>query len=135
MGDLELFFKCNKEERENSEMAVCSGLKDQEGNTVLWTVRPISTEENEKIREECMEEIKGKYRLNVSKYLGKITAEAVVCPNLYDADLQDSYGKRTPEALLKAIVDCPGEYDALVAFVQKINGFTTLRENIETVKK
>ena len=32
MGEMELFFKCNKEERENREMPVCSALKDENGN-------------------------------------------------------------------------------------------------------
>ena len=105
------------------------------GNVVMWQIRHITTEENEDIRQECMEEKGGKYRLNVNKYLSKITAMSVVYPNLYDADLQDSYGKKTPESLLKAIVDCPGEYDSLVSFVQDINGFTSLREDIEKAKK
>lgn len=134
MGEMELFFKCNKEERENREMPVCSALKDENGNIVMWHIRHLTTEENEDIRQECMEEKGGKYRLNVNKYLNKITAMSVVYPNLYDADLQDSYGKKTPESLLKAIVDCPGEYDALVSFVQEINGFTSLREDIEKAK-
>ena len=105
MGEMELFFKCNKEERENREMPVCSALKDENGNIVMWHIRHLTTEENEDIRQECMEEKGGKYRLNVNKYLNKITAMSVVYPNLYDADLQDSYGKKTPESLLKAIVD------------------------------
>lgn len=29
MGEMELFFKCNKENRENREMPVCSALKDE----------------------------------------------------------------------------------------------------------
>ena len=116
-------------------MPVCSTLKDENGNVVMWQIRHITTEENEDIRQECMEEKGGKYRLNVNKYLSKITAMSVVYPNLYDADLQDSYGKKTPESLLKAIVDCPGEYDSIVSFVQEINGFTSLREDIEKAKK
>lgn len=135
MGEMELFFRCNKEVKENREMPVCKALKDENGNVVMWQIRHISTEENEDIRQECMEEKGGRYQLNVNKYLSKITAAAVVYPNLYDVDLQDSYNRKTPESLLKAIVDCPGEYDALVTFVQKINGFTNLREDIERAKK
>lgn len=33
MGEMELFFKCNKENRENREMPVCSTLKDE---MVMW---------------------------------------------------------------------------------------------------
>lgn len=76
-------------------MPVCSTLKDENGNVVMWQIRHITTEENEDIRQECMEEKGGKYRLNVNKYLSKITAMSVVYPNLYDADLQDSYGKNS----------------------------------------
>ena len=50
MGEMELFFKCNKENRENREMPVCSTLKDENGNVVMWQIRHITTEENEDIR-------------------------------------------------------------------------------------
>lgn len=49
MGEMELFFKCNKENRENREMPVCSTLKDENGNVVMWQIRHITTEENEDI--------------------------------------------------------------------------------------
>ena len=44
-------------------------------------------------------------------------------PDLYDKELQDSYGAATPEDLLLAMVDDPGEYNELAAFVQKFQGF------------
>ena len=37
MGEMELFFKCNKENRENREMPVCSTLKDENGNVTSTT--------------------------------------------------------------------------------------------------
>ncbi len=45
MGEMELFFKCNKEERENREMPVCSALKDENGNIVMWHIRHLTTDE------------------------------------------------------------------------------------------
>ena len=42
---------------------------------------------------------------------------------MYDAELQDSYGVSKPEDLLLAMVDDPGEYNDLVNFVQKFQGF------------
>ena len=48
---------------------------------------------------------------------------SVVVPDLYDKELQDSYGVMTPEDLLLAMVDNPGEYNDLASFVQKFQGF------------
>ena len=62
-------------------------------------------------------------------------AASVVVPDLYDAELQDSYGVSTPEDLLVALVDDPGEYNDLAAFVQKFNGFdATLDDKVEEAK-
>jgi hypothetical protein len=40
----------------------------------------------------------------------------------------------TPEDLLKAMVDNPKEYDALVNFIDEYNGNTSLEEKVEEVK-
>lgn len=84
--------------------------------------------------------IKGKsgmYRqkMNTSEYIAKLLVASCVTPDLYDAALQDSYGVMTPEDLLYALVDDPGEYDDFAAFVQKFNGFTTsLEEKVDEAK-
>ena len=54
---------------------------------------------------------------------GQVTDLSVAEPDLYDRELQDSYGVATPEDLLLAMVDDPGEYNDLAAFVQKFQGF------------
>ena len=60
---------------------------------------------------------------------------SVVVPDLYDRDLQDSYGAMTPEDLLLALVDDPGEYNDLVAFVQKFQGFNvSFEEKVDEAK-
>ena len=43
--------------------------------------------------------------------------------------MQDSYGVKTPEDLLMAMVDDPGEYNDLAAFVQKFQGFNVSFED------
>ena len=49
--------------------------------------------------------------------------------------MQDSYGVMSPEDLLFALVDDPGEYDAFTAFVQDFNGFTkSFEEKVEEAK-
>ncbi len=134
MDNLASFLNENKVKRENKLLEVSEAFKDSQGNVIKWELRPITTQEDEEIREEAMDLSGEKPRLNVNKYLALITARSVVYPNLFDKDLQDSYGVKTPEMLLKAMVDVPGEYSALVEFVQKLNGFTSFREDKERAK-
>ena len=56
-------------------------------------------------------------------YIQKMVVASVVVPDLYDKELQDSYGVMTPEELLLAMVDNPGEYNELASFVQRFQGF------------
>ncbi len=62
-------------------------------------------------------------KLKSSLYIQKMIVASIVTPDMYNAELQDSYGVKTPEDLLMAMVDDPGEYNDLAAFVQKFQGF------------
>ncbi len=142
MSQFERFLKKNKAIRENVSYAASKSLTDEDGKPLMWTIRPISTKENEQLRDECMEDIpvEGKpwsYRpkLSLRKYMAKLLAASVVEPNLYDKQLQDSYGVMTPEALIPEMIDNPAEYQAFVDFVQRFNGFDApLEEKIEQAK-
>ena len=141
MSQFTRFMKKNKIQKENTTYAATKSLTDEKGEPLLWTIKPLSTKENEAIRDECMVEVpvKGKpnmfrTKLNTSKYLCEMLVACVAEPNLYDKELQDSYGVMTPEDLLQAMVDDPGEYQDFVAFVQEFNGFTTLEEKVDEVK-
>ena len=68
-------------------------------------------------------------KLKSALYIQKMISASVVMPDLYDAELQDSYGVKTPEDLLLAMVDDPGEYNDLAAFVQKFQGFNVSLED------
>ena len=68
-------------------------------------------------------------------YLAKMLCACIVEPNLYDKELQDSYDVMTPEDLLQAMVDDPGEYQDFATFVQNFNGFnTTLEDKVDEAK-
>lgn len=125
MSQLERFLKTNKKTRENTVYAASHSFTDEEGKPVLWKIRPISTKENEAIRDECITEDKaaGRYRLDISKYTAKLLAASVIEPNLYDKELQDSYGVMTPEALIRELLDNPAEYRRFADFIQEFNGF------------
>ena len=142
MSDLSLFLKKNKKQKPNTTYAPTKSMLDEEGNPLVWTIKPLTTKENEKIRESCMYEVPVKGRknvfrpkLNVEQYIVKIIVASVVEPNLYNAELQDSYGVTTPEDLVKEMVDDPGEYNDFAAFIQEFNGFgTDLDDEIEQAK-
>lgn len=130
MSKFSKFMKANKAIKENELHPVTASLCDENGNPLDWEFRHITSKENEAIRESCMIEVPVQGKPNVfrpklksSLYIQRMIAASVVMPDLYDAELQDSYGVKTPEDLLMAMVDDPGEYNDLAAFVQKFQGF------------
>lgn len=142
MSNLSRFLKTNKTMRENTTFAATRSLTDEKGNPLPWTIRPITTKENESIRESCTfdVQVQGKPnlfrpKLNTAKYIGKMLCASVAEPNLYDKELQDSYGVMTPEELLIEMIDGPGEYQEFVAFIQEFNGFTaSMDDKVEEAK-
>ena len=142
MSDLSRFLKANKIKRENTTFAATKSLVDAKGNPLPWTIKPLTTKENDAIRDECMIEVpvKGKPnmfrpKLDTSKYIGKMICACVVEPNLYDKDLQDSYGVMSPDDLLKEMIDDPGEYNKFLAYVQEFNGFdSNMEDKVEEAK-
>ena len=73
-------------------------------------------------------------KFNSNKYLTKLAVASCVEPDLYNAELQDSYGVKTPEDLLMEIVDDAGEYQELLGFIQKINGFESKQDLVDKAK-
>ena len=142
MSNFSRFMKSNKVVKENTTFAATKSLTDENGNPLEWVIKPLTTTENEKIRDDCMVDVPvlGKPnmfrpKLNTSKYIAKMLCACIVEPNLFDKELQDSYDVMTPEELLKEMIDDPGEYQAFVGFVQDFNGFnTTLEDKVEEAK-
>lgn len=142
MSKFARFMKTNKAVKENELRAVTKSLCDENGNPLEWEFRHITSKEHEEIRESCTTEVpvngkSGAYRVKVktSLYVQKLIAASVVVPDLYDTELQDSYNVSTPEELLLAMVDDPGEYNDLVAFVQKFQGFdVSLEDKVNEAK-
>lgn len=130
------FMKANKAVKENGFYPATKSLCDEKGNPLDWEFKHITSKENEEIREGCTIDVPvtGKpnmYRpkLKSSLYIQRMIAASVVMPDLFDSELQDSYGVKTPEDLLMAMVDDPGEYNDLAAFVQKFQGFNVSFED------
>lgn len=130
MSSLSLFLKDNKKKKQNATFPATRSLCDSNGNVLDWIIRPLSTKENEMLRDECTKNIpirgkKNQYKqdLDTWKYIAKMICACVVEPDLNNKELQDSYGVRTPEDLVKEMIDDPGEYDEFAQFIQNYNGF------------
>jgi len=142
MSTMSAFFKKNKIFKENVFFTATKSLCDQDGKPLKWEIRPLTTKEDERIRDDCTREvpIPGKpnmyrHKVDASAYIGKLLAASVVYPDLYDAELQDSYGVKTPEDLLKEMIDDPGEYTEFTAFIQNFNGFNvSMQEQVNEAK-
>lgn len=142
MSNLSMFLKKNKVQKENTTYAATASLCDEQGKPLDWIIKPLTTKESETIREDCTIEvpITGKpnmfrQKVNTGKYLARLIVASVVEPNLNNAELQDSYGVKTPEALLQEMVDDPGEYNAFALFVQNFNNMnTTLQDKVDEAK-
>ena len=142
MSDISMFFKRNKAARENVFFPATKSLCDENSETLQWEIRPLSTKEDERIRDSCTKEvpIPGKpnmYRnkIDASAYISKMLAASVVFPDLLNAELQDSYGVKEPEDLLKEMIDDPGEYSEFTVFVNKLNGFDiSMQEQVDEAK-
>ncbi len=141
MSKFSMFMKQNKKPRENGKWAVTKSLCDENGNPLEWEFRHISSKENEEIREECTMDvpIPGKpnmYRQKIrsGRYVQELIAKSVVYPDLFNPELQDSYGVVNERDLLMAMVDDPGEYAELAARVQEFQGFVSLDEKVDEAK-
>ncbi len=130
MSKFSAFMKQNKVVKPNEMHPVTASLCGADGKPLEWEFKHISSQENEAIREDCTIDIQvtgkpGVFRpkLKSSLYVKKMICASVVMPDLFDKELQDSYGVAKPEDLLMEMVDDPGEYNDLAAWVQKFQGF------------
>lgn len=135
MENLKLFLKENRIKRDNIFYAASESIKDENGEALKWELRCVSTEEDEKIREDCIRAAKRGVRMDYNLYLKKLAAASVVFPPLYNAALQDSYGVHSPEELIVKLLDKPGEYQEFCRVVQRMNGFdVSMKEKVEEAK-
>ncbi len=142
MSEFSRFMKANKIKKANKKYAPTNTLQDENGKPLEWEFRPITSKENEELRDSCTIEVqvKGKPNLfrpkvNTADYIAQMIVASTVYPDLYDAKLQDSYGVKTPKDLLYAMVDNAGEYQEFASWMQKYQGFTqSLDDKVDEAK-
>lgn len=123
MGNLSFFLAENVEKKQNLKVAISKRFKDEKGNPVEWEVRSISAVEDEALRKACTRrvQIPGKKNafmndFDANTYIAKLTASAVVYPDLNDAALQNSYCVMGAEQLLRTML-YKEEFDKLSEIV------------------
>jgi len=127
MSSINSFFAQNVISNTVEEVVVSDRFKDQDGISVKWQLKAISEEENEVIRKSCTNRTKGKSGQTITetdqhKYALKLAVASIVFPNLKDEALQDSYGVRGEDNVLRKML-LSGEYANLLVKVQQINGY------------
>ena len=107
-----------------------------DGKPVEWELKAIDSDLDEALRKECTKKVpipgkRGQYNqeTDTDKYIGKMCVSCIVYPNLNDAELQDSYGVKSADALLKKML-LPGEYTELKAKVMEVNGYDMSMEEL-----
>lgn len=135
--DLRLFFKKDTEE-ETMEYGASSLFKDKNGEKIKWTLRKLTVDEAEKIRNDSLKisTVNGKpvTKFDTTSYNRKIAIASVVEPNLNNAELQDSYGVKRAEDLITQLFDGIGEYDAFINKIAEFSRIKTVEEDIEESK-
>ena len=141
MGNLSAFLAENALKVENIKHIVSKRFVGEDGTPMEWEIACITSSEDEQLRKDCTKRVQVPGKKNqftqetdYNLYLGKLAAKCTVFPNLLDAELQDSYGVKGDDALLKTMLT-PGEYAEYLTKIQEVNGFDiSFDEKVDEVK-
>ena len=108
----------------------------EKNEPIKWVFKPIGSDLDESLRKECTKKVpiadkRGQYNqeTDTDKYIAKMCVACTVYPNLNDAELQDSYGVKSGEELLRKML-LPGEYTDLKTKIMEINGYDLSMEEL-----
>lgn len=135
MSDFSVFMAGAKDVEETTKYVASKRFVENK-KPVEWELKPISSSLDEAIRKECTKKVpvagkRGQYtqEVDTDKYVGKLCVACTVYPNLNDAALQDSYGVKSGDELLKKML-LPGEYTEYKAKVMEVNGYDMSMEEL-----
>ena len=141
MYAIELFMKNQQAQPEPVRYPATTLFRDKDGKVLEWEITSITSAENDEIRMACSKARSGMTKkelensFDVSLYNAKLAAACTTEPNLRNVKLQDSYGVKCAEDLLRKMLPLPGEYDRYVQKVQETCGFgEQFAQDVDTVK-
>ena len=129
------FMAQNAARIENKKIVVSNRFKDENGNPMQWEIRALTNEENDELQRRAMVNVpvagqRGMFtrELDNVKYSSMLLAASVVYPDLNDAELQDSYGVKTPEALINRML-YTREATTLAQEIANLSNFENLADS------
>ena len=135
MSNFAVFMAGNAKDDETVKYVASKRFVDK-GKPVEWELKAIDSDLDEAIRKECTKKVpvpgkRGQYNqeTDTDKYIGRMCVASIVYPNLNDAELQDSYGVKSADALLKKMLK-PGEYTELKTKIMEVNGYDMSMEEL-----
>ncbi len=114
-----MFMRENAVGIENIKCIAAKYHKYENGEPVEWEIRSLSYAEIEEIFVGCLKNGPRGLTIDFPKSVNAIMANSVVVPNLNDVKLQDSYGVKSKEELIKVMLTSK-EYYQLFG---KVRGF------------
>lgn len=137
---LSAFMAQNVKKVENRSFVLSKRFADEKGEAIAWELCCITSQENQKLRKDCMRSVqvsgkRGQYKqeFDTAAYQAKLAVKCVVFPDLNDVELQESYGVMGAEQLVMNMLT-PGEFDELVATILDHNGFADMDDLVEEAK-
>ena len=138
--NLSAFLKQNVEVVNETEYVASKRIKDANGEPIAWKIKTLATDETEKMRKKYTKRITDRItrqteeRFDMTAYNEELISKAITYPNLYDAELQDSWGVTEPTDLVKAMLT-PGEYADLLAAATEAQGYDVgMEDKVKEVK-
>lgn len=114
---------------------VASKRFTEKGKPIEWEIKAIDSDLDERLRKDCTKKVplgkRGQYtqETDTDKYIAMMCVASTVYPNLNAAELQDAYGVKSGEELLKKMLK-PGEYTDYKAKVMEVNGYDLSMEEL-----
>lgn len=145
MGDLNAFLSQNAIKVENRKYVASERFIGEDGKPIEWELKAIDSDRDRQLRKDSTIRVpvlnkKGKAtgqytsETDFNAYVLKLCVESILFPDLYNVELQNSYGVMGEKELLTTMLT-PGEYTDLSEEIMDINGFdNSFEDKVEEVK-
>ena len=125
--DMKSFLKQNVRKPEEEKVIATKRVLKENGEPEEWIIKAITNTTDDRLRRNNTKTVnrgKGVYvpELDTTAYLKDLVVNSIVYPDLENKEAQDSWNVMGAGQLLDCLL-LPGEYNALVEKVQKINGW------------
>lgn len=126
MGTLHAFL--HPEIPENQNVIISNRFKDEKGEIIPFTIRPVTEEESASIRKRCTITRKDKTghtikEMDSARYTRLFVIAGTVTPDFQNAEVCEAYGVVDPEMVLGKML-LAGEYSKLADAISDLSGIT-----------